>query len=155
MPRRSRAREIVVQALYRVDLNAEGEDASVVEQFINSRLLENKELVEFAMSLFNGVQRNRDELDEMLTKVASNWSLNRMAATDRNVLRLGAYEILFTETPGRVAINEAVELARRFGAAQSSQFVNGILDRFLNERTDGEKAAGDGKESSSKPNNGS
>jgi N utilization substance protein B len=56
-----------------------------------------------------------------------------MAATDRNVLRMGAYEILFTDTPGRVAINEAVDLARRFGSAQSSQFVNGILDRFLNQ----------------------
>ena len=54
-----------------------------------------------------------------------------MAATDRNVLRLGAYEILFTQTPGRVAINEAVELAKRFGTSHSAQFVNGILDRFL------------------------
>ena len=54
-----------------------------------------------------------------------------MAATDRNVLRLGAYEILYADTPGRVAINEAVELAKRYGTAQSAQFVNGILDRFL------------------------
>ena len=54
-----------------------------------------------------------------------------MAATDRNVLRLGAYEILYTDTPGRVAINEAVELAKRFGSGHSAQFVNGILDRFL------------------------
>jgi N utilization substance protein B len=57
-----------------------------------------------------------------------------MAATDRNVLRLGAYEILFSETPGRVAIDEAVELAKRFGSAQSSQFVNGVLDQVLHER---------------------
>ena len=54
-----------------------------------------------------------------------------MATTDRNVLRLGAYEILYADTPDRVAINEAVELAKRFGTAQSAQFVNGILDRFL------------------------
>ena len=54
-----------------------------------------------------------------------------MAATDRNVLRLGAYEILYTDTPDRAAINEAVELAKRFGSAQSAQFVNGILDKFL------------------------
>ena len=59
-----------------------------------------------------------------------------MAATDRNVLRLGAYEILHTDTPARVAINEAVELAKRFGTAQSPQFVNGILDRFLGLRRD-------------------
>ena len=61
----------------------------------------------------------------------ANWNLNRMAVTDRNILRLGAFEILFSDTPGRVAINEAVELAKRFGAKQSPQFVNGILDRLL------------------------
>ena len=54
-----------------------------------------------------------------------------MAATDRNVMRIGAFEMLYTDTPGRVAINEAVELAKRFGSGHSAQFVNGILDRFL------------------------
>ena len=57
-----------------------------------------------------------------------------MAVTDRNILRLGAFEILYTETPDRVAINEAVELAKRYGARQSSQFVNGVLDRLLRDR---------------------
>ena len=136
MPRRSRAREIVLQALYRVDLNPEGVDAQEIEQFMRGRLLDNEDLVAFALSLFNGVQRNRQELDELLSTHAANWSLGRMAATDRNVMRLGAFEILFTDTPGRVAINEAVELARRFGSAQSSQFVNGILDRFLKDGPD-------------------
>jgi N utilization substance protein B len=57
-----------------------------------------------------------------------------MAATDRNVMRLGAYEILYTDTPGRAAINEAVELAKRFGSANSALFVNGILDKFLHRK---------------------
>jgi N utilization substance protein B len=87
--------------------------------------------VELARSLVSGVRRNRGELDELLGKTAENWTLARMAATDRNVLRLGAYEILFADTPDRVAINEAVELAKRFGSKHSAQFVNGILDRFL------------------------
>jgi N utilization substance protein B len=56
-----------------------------------------------------------------------------MAVTDRNVIRLGAYEILYTNTPGPVVIDEAVELAKRFGAKQSAQFVNGVLDRFLHD----------------------
>ena len=85
----------------------------------------------FAQSLIDGVRRNRAEIDVLLAKTADHWSLERMAATDRNVLRLGAYEILYTQTPGAVAINEAVELAKRFGAAQSAQFVNGILDKFI------------------------
>ena len=67
----------------------------------------------------------------MLQSRASNWSLERMAATDRNILRLAAFEILYTETPGRVVINEAVELAKRYGTGQSAQFVNGVLDGLL------------------------
>ena len=65
------------------------------------------------------MRRNRPELDALLAQTADNWSLERMAATDRNVLRLGAYEILYSDTPGRVAINEAVELAKRFGIRPS------------------------------------
>ena len=133
MPRRSRAREIVLQVLYQQDLNPDY-DRQAIERFVSRRLHARSELVAFATSLIQGVIRNRDELDKLLEQKADNWSLSRMAATDRNVLRLGAYEILFSDTPGRVAINEAVELARRFGSAQSSQFVNGILDRLMHDR---------------------
>jgi N utilization substance protein B len=91
------------------------------------------QLVEFAQTLLSGVRRNRQELDAMLVRCAANWSLERMAVTDRNVIRLGAYEILYTDTPGPVVIDEAVELAKRFGARQSAQFVNGVLDRFLHD----------------------
>jgi transcription antitermination factor NusB len=88
-------------------------------------------LIEFSRSLVAGVRRNRGELDDLLGKTADNWRLERMAATDRNVLRLGAFELLYTDTPGAVVINEAVELAKRYGSAQSAQFVNGILDKLL------------------------
>jgi N utilization substance protein B len=98
--------------------------------FVKNRL-QGEELVAFSESLIAGVRRNRGELDQVLSQTADHWSLDRMAATDRNVLRLGAYEILYADTPGRVAINEAVELAKRFGSRQSAQFVNGILDRLL------------------------
>ena len=130
MPRRSRAREIVLQILYQDDLNPQREMAAS-DKFLRERLHHNADLVEFAQSLLGGVRRNRAELDELLTSHANNWRLERMAATDRNVLRLGAYEILYTGTPGRVVINEAVELAKRFGTKQSSQFVNGVLDALL------------------------
>lgn len=133
MPRRSRAREVVLQILYQFDLNPD-RDPSEDQRFLQSRLHHNHELVSFADSLLSGVLRNREELDQQLAQRAVNWSLDRMAATDRNVLRLGAYEILLSDTPDRVAINEAVELARRFGSAQSSQFVNGVLDGFLKDK---------------------
>ncbi len=129
MARRTRAREVVLQVLYQDDLNPRHNPADD-ETFVRGRL-QADELVEFAGSLIAGVRRNRGELDHLLAQTADHWSLERMAATDRNVLRLGAYEILYADTPGRVAINEAVELAKRFGTRQSAQFVNGILDRLL------------------------
>ncbi len=134
MTRRSRAREVALQVLFESDLNPKPSPARS-DAFLESRI-ESAELAQFARSLASGVWRNRDELDQMLAKTAENWSLERMAVTDRNVLRLGLFEMLYTDTPQRVAINEAVELAKRFGTAHSAQFVNGILDRFLADRGD-------------------
>jgi N utilization substance protein B len=134
MSRRSRARKVALQVLYQDDLNPSPDPVNA-QPFLEARL-RSDELVAFAASIIEGVRGNRTELDRMIENTADNWSLTRMAATDRNVLRLGAYEILQTDTPNRVAINEAVELAKRFGTAQSAQFVNGILDRLLPENRD-------------------
>jgi N utilization substance protein B len=138
MTGRSRAREVVLQILYQDDLNPDA-DPAAIEDFLRKRLKNNEPLVNFARSLLSGVRRNRQELDTMLARCAANWSLERMAVTDRNVIRLGAYEILYTDTPGPVVIDEAVELAKRFGARQSAQFVNGVLDRFLHDWLQGRR----------------
>ncbi|MHB0955593.1 MAG: transcription antitermination factor NusB [Pirellulaceae bacterium] len=132
MSRRSRAREVVLQVLFEDDLNP-SHSLTASDRFLRQRLNQDVELVEFATTLLAGVRRHRPQLDQLLAERAENWSLRRMAVTDRNVLRLGAYEILFTGIPARAAINEAVGLARRFGTRQSGHFVNGILDRFLRE----------------------
>jgi len=129
MTRRSRAREVAFQVLYQDDLNPRGNPA-FGDILIQDRLGD-EDLAAFARSLVAGVRRHREEVDALLEQTAANWSLGRMAATDRNVLRLGAYELLHGDAPARVAIDEAVELAKRFGAAQSSQFVNGILDKVM------------------------
>ena len=129
MYRRSRAREIVLQVLFQDDLNPK-HDLPQTDLFLAQRLRNSPELVEFARDLLSGTRRNRPELDALLTELADNWSLVRMAATDRNVLRLGAYELLYTETPGAVVINEALELSKRYGTKHSAPFVNGILDRI-------------------------
>ena len=129
MSRRSRAREIALQVLFRDDLNP-GHNPGEAAAFLQRRL-RGGELVEFSRSLVAGVRRNRAELDAMLGQTADNWKLERMAATDRNVLRLGAFELIYTDTPGPVVINEAVELAKRYGSGHSAQFVNGILDKLL------------------------
>jgi N utilization substance protein B len=134
MSRRSRAREVALQILFEDDVNPRA-SLDDTKRFIAGRL-NAPDLEEFCMSLIQGVRRNQSELDALLSKTADNWSVGRMAATDRNVLRLGAYEILFTDTPDRAAINEAVELAKRYGSAQSAQFVNGILDKFLHRKNE-------------------
>ena len=130
MSRRSRAREIVVQVLYEDDLNPD-RSPEVADQFLCSRLPGDQELIDFARGLLAGVRKHRVEIDRLLVERADNWTLERMAVTDRNILRLGAYEMLYGGTPERVAINEAVELAKRYGAKQSQHFVNGVLDRFM------------------------
>ena len=91
------------------------------DRFLRARLKDHADLVAFAQSLLTGVLRNRGELDAMLSASAANWRLERMAATDRNILRIGAYEILYTDTPDRVCINEAVELAKRFRRQEDAQ----------------------------------
>ena len=134
-PRRSRAREVALQVLYQEEVNP-SQQAEYIQGFVRRRL-RNRELEEFSMSLIIGVKQNLAELDETLTKTALNWSLKRMSGTDRNVLRIGVFEILHTETPDRVAINEAIDLAKRYGGAHSAAFVNGILDKLLAEHIPG------------------
>jgi N utilization substance protein B len=141
MPRRSRARAVAFQILYRDDLNPT-EDPAGDRALLESRL-SSPELVEFAAAILSGVRARRAALDEAIQAAARNWDLHRMAATDRNVLRLGAFELLHMDTPDRVAVDEAVELAKRYGSAQSSSFVNGILDHLMHENSPPEVGGND------------
>ena len=129
MSRRHKAREVVLQMLYQKDLNPEV-GADTIREMIQADLRD-EHLSRFAWGLFAGVMEFRVSLDRRIEEAASNWSLSRMAPTDRNALRLGGYELLHTDTPPRVVIDEALELAKSFGGPQSSAFVNGILDRLI------------------------
>ncbi len=129
MTRRTRGREIALQVLYQLEQNP-GQGQDEVARFIQRRLREPK-LCAFASALVGGVLEHQPRIDSLISEVTENWRLDRMAAIDRNILRLGAYEMLFSpEVPAKVAINEALELAKRYSTAQSSRFVNGILDRL-------------------------
>ncbi|TWT89626.1 hypothetical protein Mal64_00030 [Pseudobythopirellula maris] len=132
MSQRTRAREVALQILFEDEVNSR-QTAEELTRFLHGRL-NNAAMEDFSLGLILGVRRNQEAIDQRIEEIAANWSLRRMAGTDRNVLRLAAYEILFTETPYRVAINEAVELAKRFGSAQSSSFVNGILDKLPDDK---------------------
>lgn len=129
MSLRKQSRQLVVQMLYQIDLNPDitaGEVRRMIEEHGHNTTSRT-----FAWQLFTGVMEYKPQIDAEIIRVAENWSLNRMAVTDRNILRLGGYELLHTDTPSAVVIDEAVELAREFGSAHSSQFVNGILDKLI------------------------
>ncbi len=127
---RRRAREVVLQILFEEDLHPL-RDYDLADEFLAKRLHHSGSPVSFAKELLHGVRAHRAELDSRIERHSSNWSLKRMATIDRNVLRMAAYEMLYANVPGRVAINEAIEIARRYGNHNSGQFVNGILDRVL------------------------
>lgn len=115
--------------LYQKDLNPDVEPDAI--RMMIQESLRDEELARFAWGLFAGVMESRAALDKKLEATAANWTLGRMAPTDRNALRIGAFELLYTDTPHRVVIDEALELAKTYGGPQSSAFVNGILDRLV------------------------
>jgi N utilization substance protein B len=129
MAKRSRAREVALQLLYQRDHNPQV-DRPEIERFVRARL-HNPALEAFCLSLYDGVAAKQGEIDLRLAEAAENWRLPRMAAVDRNVLRLGAYELLCDPlTPPNVVLDEAIELARRYGSQDSGAFVNGVLDKL-------------------------
>lgn len=136
MTRRSRAREVALQLLFQKDQNKVPVPRSAVEEFVRGRVPE-PELTAFALALYDGVLANQTEIDKLVQATAENWRLARMMPADRNVLRLGAYELLHDPEPSPTAavLNEAIELARRFGTADSPGFVNGILDKIAKMRS--------------------
>ncbi len=133
MARRSRAREIALQALYQRDQNKSMSQEDALA-FLVRRLTE-PELVELGKALYLGTVEHLKVIDERLAKVADNWSVDRMAIVDRNVLRLGIYELYHgPEVPFKVVLDEAIELAKRYGSEESPGFVNGILDKIANDK---------------------
>jgi N utilization substance protein B len=154
MTRRSRGREVALQLLYQVEQNAQASQPEV-RRFIQRRLLGDRKLCEFTEGLIAGVKEHQAQIDTLISDAAENWRLDRMAAIDRNIIRLGVYEMMFSqEVPARVAINEALELAKRYSTAQSSRFVNGILDRLLQSQLAAPRPAREPEPPSSAPDAG-
>jgi transcription antitermination factor NusB len=132
MRKRTKARELVLQALYQADIS-QIDPKEFLKDFFEDRLTPDDDptVKEFATDLVVHVWKHRSEIDETIKACATNWQLERMAAVDRNILRLAGYELLFRDDiPPKVAINEAVDLAKKFGDLESGKFVNGILDKL-------------------------
>lgn len=130
MRKRSVARECALKILYQVEITRLSPQ-NVFSSFWEQEPEHHQDIRDFTMQLVFGVHEHLSALDQKLAEYATNWQLNRMAVIDRNVLRMGLYELKFAQgIPPKVAINEAVEVAKKYGDMESSKFVNGILDKI-------------------------
>ena len=126
---RRKAREFALQMLYQFDVSNEFE--YLIDEFWSNKDVPD-DVKEFADNIVEGVVKNLHSIDNMLIQSAANWSIDRMALVDRNIMRIAVYELLFIkDIPVKVTINEAIDIAKRFGGEESSSFVNGILDKII------------------------
>jgi N utilization substance protein B len=133
MGTRRKAREYALQMLFQWDITHDPIEAIAGSFWENHE--EQPAVIEFARRLVTQAVEHVEKIDNVIQSHAEHWRLDRMAVVDRNILRLATQELLFdTETPGTVVINEAIEIARRYSAQESPQFINGILDSIKRER---------------------
>ncbi|HGJ67207.1 TPA: transcription antitermination factor NusB [bacterium] len=130
MRKRTKARESALQILYQVDITNDNINL-VLEQYWKERK-RNPEVIEFANQLTKGTISHLTEIDKIISSHSENWNIERMPIIDRNIIRLATYEILYIDDiPSKVTIDEAVDLANRFGSINSGKFVNGVLDKIM------------------------
>lgn len=135
MRHRTKSREIALKILYQSDL-VEDETKDLITDFFSYLTEEEKQelpssIKEFAIALIEGTLSKKEEIDSIISSFAKNWHLDRMAVIDRNIMRMASYELLYRDDiPPKVSINEAVELAKKYGDVDSGKFVNGILDKI-------------------------
>ena len=128
---RREARELALQMLYALDSNNSAGLRETLQTFREEQSEITGRVREFAEGLVQGVQSQREAIDEAIRTRSKNWSLSRMPRVDLNVMRMAAYELMFrSDIPKKVSINEAIEIVRRYGDKESPAFVNGILDEI-------------------------
>tara|TARA_Y100000588_G_scaffold68104_1_gene69214 strand:- start:22 stop:435 length:414 start_codon:yes stop_codon:yes gene_type:complete len=130
MGKRREARESALKFLYQTEFNSE--NPSLELDSFCERLNTSEEVQDFTQILIKNFLMHQKEVDELLKNISFNWTQDRMAVIDRNILRLGISELLFdSTTPPKVVINEAIEIAKKFGTNESPDFINGVLDKIL------------------------
>ena len=133
MTKRRKAREVALQFLYQLDLQGEPDPAPHGPEFWARHPLDD-DTHGFADAIVHGTKTRQREIDDIIARFTEHWDLDRMAVVDRNILRLAVYELGWrADTPPKVVINEAIEIAKKFGTRESSRFINGILDRVHRE----------------------
>ena len=135
MRKRTKSREYALQILYQMDITQDSPDICL-DNFWQAHSEENleEEIKKFTDELVKGVTENLEAIDAKIAQHATNWQLKRMAVIDRNVLRAATYELLFCDDiPPKVAINEAIDIVKKYGEKDSGKFVNGVLDKINKE----------------------
>jgi N utilization substance protein B len=127
MGTRRKGRELAVQALYQIDLVGGGPDSL---RLFFERAEAGQRARDFAADLVAGVEERRAHIDEMIAAAAEHWRIERLSTVDLNVLRVATWELLQGAVPTSVVLDEAIEIARRFGTTESATFVNGVLDQI-------------------------
>ena len=140
MRKRTKARECALKILYAIDITGE-EPKKCIDTFWKNHDEVDGEVESFANSLVLGVSNNSEAIDRLVSSHTTNWQLKRMAVIDRNILRFATYELLYMEEiPPKVSINEAIDIAKRYGDKDSGKFVNGVLDSI--NKDEGKKRTG-------------
>jgi len=141
---RTITREKAMTVLYQILLYKKNKINYTVEEVIDE-VTESMEIedrkkidVEFLSSLVNGVLNNIEELDENISKYLENWNIERLGLTDQAIIRIATYELIYTETPNLVCINEAIELSKKYSDDKVSKMINGVLDKIYHEREENE-----------------
>ena len=130
MRKRTKARESALKILYAIDITGD-EPKKCIDAYWQDNEEKDLEVKTFANALVLGAVNKGKEIDKVISERATNWQLDRMAVIDRNILRFAAYELLFAdEIPPKVTINEAIDIAKRYGDSESGKFVNGVLDKI-------------------------
>ena len=133
MGKRRKAREVALQFLYQLDQHGAEDPAPHGDEFW-ARHPVDADTQAFADALVRGSKQQQGKIDQLLAQYTEHWDLDRMAVVDRNILRMAVYELLWApDVPPKAVINEAIEIAKKFGTTESSRFINGVLDRILRE----------------------
>jgi N utilization substance protein B len=131
--RRRQGRELALQLLYELDVREAGDLEEIADAFWRRQVVPD-DVRAFADGMVRGTKAHQSKIDELITRFAEHWDLDRMAVVDRNILREGIFELLWVPTvPPKVVINEALEIAKKFSTEESTRFINGILDRVRRE----------------------
>ncbi len=129
MRSRSKSREVALCVLYQIEMTKADSDEAISSYFESDPA--KQEIVDFCKQLIKGTLQEKEHIDFLIKKHVKNWEIERMAVVDRNILRMSCFEIMFLDDiPPKVSINEAIELAKRYGDIDSPRFVNGVLDKI-------------------------